>query len=67
MDNSYSANIKVCGTCSFGMGERTTDTTRTRAKYETGSRGDCHEGGLKKTGKMNNAQCLKWQKWGGLR
>jgi len=66
MDNSYSANFQVCATCSYWMGQRTTNSGRTAALVASGSKGDCHEGGKKRPGKPNNAKCEKWQLWGGI-
>jgi hypothetical protein len=67
MDNRYSANLKVCATCSFWMGERTVNFGRNLAVCTPGTKGDCHEGGMLKRQKMNNASCSKWQKWGGMK
>jgi TM2 domain-containing membrane protein YozV len=67
MDNGWSSNFQVCATCAFWMGQRTTDGTRTRAMVALGAKGDCHEGGMKRIGKPNNARCDKWQLWGGIR
>jgi len=49
------------------MGQRTTDFTRTITKVVPNTKGDCHEGGMKRIGKNNNASCSKWQKWGGVK
>ena len=67
MDNTYSKNQKVCGTCDFWMGQRTLDSTKAHVKIVSSTFGDCLEGGRKQTHKMNNAQCSKWQKWGPLK
>jgi len=67
MSNKYSSNQKVCANCTFWMGERKTDLSRSITECVPNTKGDCHEGGMKRTGKMNNATCSKWQKWGGVK
>jgi len=62
-----SSGFKVCATCAFWMGQRTTDFTRNLTEVVLDSKGDCHEGGLRRSGKPNNATCSKWQKWGGVK
>ena len=67
MKNRYAAHNKVCATCSFWMGERSLDSSRRLVECVPNTKGDCHEGGIKRTNKMNNTSCAKWQKWGGIR
>jgi len=49
------------------MGQRTMDPSRHIVESVPNVKGDCVEGGMKKTGKMYNATCSKWQKWGAVR
>jgi len=67
MKNGYSSNFKVCVTCNYWMGVRSTNISRNRAEYDSGATGDCHEGGMLKKSKPANATCSKWQKWGGIK
>lgn len=67
MDNTYSPNSKVCATCNFWMGQRNLNSPRTLVKCIPGTDGDCLEGGMKRTHKMNNASCSKWQRWSVIR
>lgn len=57
----------MCVTCNFWMGQRTMDPSRHIVESVPNVKGDCVEGGMKKTGKMYNATCSKWQKWGAVR
>ena len=68
MNNRYSQNSKVCATCNFWQGQRSfTSTLRNIVDVIPGSYGDCLEGAVKKTQKMNNASCSKWQRWSAIR
>ena len=68
MNNKYSQNSKVCATCNFWQGQRNfTSSLRNIVDVVPGSYGDCLEGVVKKTHKMNNASCTKWQRWSAIR
>ena len=68
MNNKYSKNTRVCATCNFWQGQRSfTSTLRNIVDVTPGSYGDCLEGAVKKTQKMNNATCSKWQRWSAIR
>ena len=68
MNNRYSKNIKVCATCNFWQGQRKfTSSLRNLVEVVPDTYGDCLEGSVKKTHKMNNAMCTNWQKWSAIR
>jgi len=67
MDNSYTKNSKNCANCTFWTGQRTTDSGRFNTKCAPNTYGDCLEGGYKKTHKLCNGTCSKWQIWPGVR
>jgi len=67
MNNRYSPNMKVCATCNFWTGQRTTNSTRHLAECVPHTKGDCHEGGVLRRQKPNNAGCNKWEKWSALK
>jgi energy-coupling factor transporter transmembrane protein EcfT len=68
MNNKYPSNSKVCATCNFWQGQRNfTSTLRNLVEVVPGTFGDCLEGPVRKTKKMNNASCSKWQRWSAIR
>ena len=69
MNSRYNPSWKICVTCNFWMGQRTLagGTLRSMVECAPNSKGDCVEGNIKKTHKMYNATCSKWQKWGAFR
>jgi len=66
MKNRVYSNTKQCVTCNLWTGQRILagGSLRNIVECETNTKGDCLEGGMKRTNKMYNATCSKWQKWG---
>ena len=69
MNNRAYSSSKSCVTCNFWMGQRILagGSLRNIVECVPNTKGDCVEGGLRKTFKMYNASCSKWQKWGAFR
>ena len=67
MNTRYSPNFRLCGTCSFWTGQRSLTIARTHVEIADGTFGDCNVDRVKKTHKMHNAMCNKWQVWGHIK
>ena len=69
MKNRAYSNTKQCFTCSFWTGQRNLagGSLRNIVECEPNTKGDCLEGGIKRTYKMYNSTCSNWERWAQLR
>jgi hypothetical protein len=59
--------FKVCATCTYWGGPRSTDSLRAYSVFDDKQKGECLGGGFNRLQMSANATCGRWQKWSVLR
>ena len=61
--SSLPSSFKVCATCVFWGGSRSTDTLRYYSRFDSNLKGECLGGAFNRAMMSPNASCSKWTKW----
>lgn len=61
------ASFRICATCVFWGGARTTDALRSYAVFDSNQQGKCLGGGFNHAMMNPRASCNQWNKWSVLK